>query len=192
MSRVRRAALGAVIAAGAFAAAAQGSAAEAAVEPVVESAAAPEAKSGAGALGAGPETNLPLPRFVSLKSSKANIRRGPGLSYRTDWVFLRRGMPLKVLAEHGHWRKVADVDGDTGWVHHAMLRGDRSAVVVAPRAAFRREPRRAAPLAALAEAGVIVALEACVAEWCEVAADGYEGWVAKAEIWGADPAEVFD
>ena len=35
----------------------------------------------------GPETNLPLPRFVSLKAGKANIRRGPGLTYRIDWIF---------------------------------------------------------------------------------------------------------
>ena len=79
----------------------------------------------------GPETNLPLPRFVSLKAEKANVRRGPGLTHRIDWVFLRRGMPLEVVAEHGHWRKVRDVDDATGWIHHAMLRGGRAAVVTA-------------------------------------------------------------
>lgn len=140
----------------------------------------------------GPETNLPLPRFVSLKSAKANVRRGPGTSHRVDWVFLRRGMPLEIVAEHGHWRKVRDVDDSGGWVHHAMLRGDRSAVVTAPRAALRARPEREAPLVALAEAGVIVSLEACLAEWCESAVDGVEGWVQKTEIWGAAPEDLFD
>ncbi|MEX2519918.1 MAG: SH3 domain-containing protein, partial [Paracoccaceae bacterium] len=88
---------------------------------------------GAVAQALGPETNLPLPRFVSLKTEKANIRRGPGLTHKVDWVFLKRGMPLEIVAEHGHWRKVRDVDGASGWVHHAMLRGERSAVVTAPR-----------------------------------------------------------
>lgn len=147
---------------------------------------------GARAQALGPETNLPLPRFVSLKTEKANIRRGPGLTHRIDWVFLRRGMPLEIVAEHGHWRKVRDVDGAAGWVHYAMLRGERSAVITAPRAALRQEPERAAPLVALAEAGVILTIGGCTAEWCEGAADGKNGWVLKEEIWGALPGDVFD
>lgn len=140
----------------------------------------------------GPETNLPLPRFVSLKADQANIRRGPGRTHLVDWVFMRRGMPLEIVAEYGHWRKVRDVDDAGGWVHFAMLRGQRSAVVTAPRAALRREPDRGAPLVALAEAGVIMALEKCEPEWCEVKVNDMTGWVSKPEIWGAFPDEVFD
>lgn len=146
-----------------------------------------------GALGHGPETNLPLPRYVSLKSSRANIRRGPGLSYRADWVFLRRGMPLKVIAEHGHWRKIADVDGATGWIHHALLRGGRSAVVVtSPRAALRVSPDQSSARAAMVETGVIVSLESCATLWCAVKKDGHDGWLMKSEIWGADANEIFE
>ena len=58
----------------------------------------------------GPVTNLPLPRFVSMKASEANVRRGPSLTHRIDWVFKRRGMPLEVTAEFGHWRRVRDHD----------------------------------------------------------------------------------
>ena len=140
----------------------------------------------------GPETNLPLPRFVSLKSSKANARRGPGLTHRVDWVFLRRGMPLEIVAEHGHWRKVRDVDDATGWVHHALLRGDRTAVVVVDRAVLRAEPEPKARQVAQAEPGVIFAVERCAADWCEVRKDRFDGWVRKAEIWGARAEEVFD
>ncbi|WP_340107160.1 SH3 domain-containing protein [Pikeienuella sp. HZG-20] len=140
----------------------------------------------------GPETNLPLPRYVSLKTEKANVRRGPGLTHRIDWVFVRRGMPLEIVAEYGHWRKVRDVDDAGGWVHFAMLRGARSAVVTAPRAALREAPERGAPLAALAEAGVILSIEKCEPDWCEVSAGANDGWVLKSEIWGAGPDEVFD
>lgn len=139
----------------------------------------------------GPETNLPLPRFVSLKAEKANIRRGPGLTHRIDWVFLRRGMPLEVLAEHGHWRKVRDVDDATGWVHHAMLRGSRTAVVTAA-TAFRALPEIAADRIAIAEPGVIVDVEACGRDWCEVEAEGHRGWAPKSDLWGARPEEVFE
>ncbi len=140
----------------------------------------------------GPETNLPLPRFVSLKSENANVRRGPGLTHRVDWVFIRRGMPLEVIAEHGHWRRVRDVEDSGGWVHFAMLRGERSGVVTTPRAALRKEPDRAAALVALAEAGAILHLKECRKDWCEAEADGVEGWLSKSEFWGALPDETFD
>ena len=34
--------------------------------------------------GKGTVTNLPLPRFVSLKKGDVNVRRGPGLTHRID------------------------------------------------------------------------------------------------------------
>ena len=77
----------------------------------------------------GPITNLPLPRFVSLKASEGNVRRGPSLTHRIDWVFQRRDMPLKVTAEHGHWRRVEDRDGMGGWIHYSLLSGTRTVVV---------------------------------------------------------------
>ena len=43
----------------------------------------------------GTVTKLPIPRYVSLRSSKINVRRGPGLDYRKDWVFKRAGWPVK-------------------------------------------------------------------------------------------------
>ncbi len=141
----------------------------------------------------GPETNLPLPRFVKLNTDKANIRRGPGLSHRIDWVFLRRGAPLEVLAEHGHWRKVVDADGAGGWVHHGLLRGGRAALVVAqPEAVLRAEPRDGARAVARAEAGAIARIEACRRDWCRLAADRVKGWARKGDFWGARADETFE
>ena len=55
----------------------------------------------------GPVTNLPLPRFVSMKASEANVRRGPSLTHRIDWVFKRKDVPLEITAEHGFERHAA-------------------------------------------------------------------------------------
>lgn len=141
----------------------------------------------------GPETNLPLPRFVSLKANEANIRRGPHLDYRIDWVFLRRGWPVEVLAEYGQWRRVVDADGAGGWVHHSMLRGRRTGVIVAPEGAYlRADPRETARAVAKAEPGVIARIAQCAPEWCLLEADGYEGWAPKAVFWGARADEVFE
>ena len=42
----------------------------------------------------GAVTNLPLPRFVSIRADSANARRGPGLDHRVDWEFVRRNLRL--------------------------------------------------------------------------------------------------
>jgi SH3-like domain-containing protein len=141
----------------------------------------------------GPETNLPLPRFVSLNVEKANIRRGPGASHRIDWVFLRRGAPLEVTAEHGMWRKVRDADSAEGWIHHAMLRSARTAVVVAEPEALMRDAASldAAPVARV-EPGVVGRLLSCGGQWCRMEAGGRRGWVQKADLWGVKPDETFD
>ena len=77
----------------------------------------------------GPVTNLPLPRFVSMRADVANARRGPSFDQRVDWEFVHRGLPLEVTAEYGQWRRVRDADGYGGWVHHTLLSGLRTAIV---------------------------------------------------------------
>ena len=141
----------------------------------------------------GPETRLPLPRFVSLNVNRANIRRGPGLSHRIDWEFVLRGAPLQIVAEHGHWRKIRDAEGFGGWIHHSLLRGNRTALVTAnPEATLRAEPAADARIVARAEPGAVGQIERCQLIWCRFSAQGHEGWIQKADIWGVGQDEVFD
>ena len=137
-------------------------------------------------------TNLPLPRFVSLKGSEGNARRGPGLTHRIDWVFTRAGMPLKITAEFENWRRVEDHEGAGGWVHFSLLSGVRSVLVTLDMAEFRADPSDDAPVVAQAEMGVIGRLQACTIDWCRVALEGQRGWVRKTAIWGVKADEQID
>ncbi|WP_370739274.1 SH3 domain-containing protein [Flavimaricola marinus] len=140
----------------------------------------------------GPETNLPLPRFVSLKTDEGNVRRGPSLSHRIDWVFLRRDMPLQVIAEYGHWRRVVDREGLGGWVHYALLSGTRTVIVDDNLLPIRVRPSETAPEAAQLEAGVIARLGECNPDWCRISAGGYRGWALKSALWGVASDEIRD
>lgn len=138
----------------------------------------------------GPVTNLPMPRYVSLKANEANVRRGPSLSHRIDWVFARRDMPLRVVGEYGHWRRVVDREGMGGWVHYSLLSGNRTVIVDRDLLALRTQPVADATEVALLELGVIADLGECGPEWCRLRADGYRGWAHKAAIFGVGADEI--
>lgn len=140
----------------------------------------------------GPVTNLPLPRYVSLKTGEGNARRGPGMSHRIDWVFTRRDMPLRVTAEFEHWRRVEDAEGAGGWMHFALLSGVRTVLVQQDMVTMHMRPDPEAPLSARLEAGVVARLLECAVDWCRVNADGTRGWVERAALWGIDPQEWRD
>ena len=57
----------------------------------------------------GQVTNLPIPRYVSLKVKEANARRGPSLSHKIDWIYKRKNMPLEIYGEYENWRRVRDL-----------------------------------------------------------------------------------
>ncbi len=137
----------------------------------------------------GPVTNLPIPRFVSLKASEGNVRRGPSLSHRIDWVYKRRNMPLEVVAEYGHWRRVRDRDGAGGWVHYSLLSGVRTVLVEQDMLPLLMKPDPDSPVNAQVEAGVVARLDECRSGWCRITADGYRGWVPDQAIWGLEPEE---
>ncbi len=140
----------------------------------------------------GAVTNLPLPRYVTLKTKDGVARRGPGLTHRIDWVFTRPGMPLKVTAEYENWRRVEDAEGAGGWVHYALLSGVRSVLIMQDMTELKASPDpRAAPVL-LAEYGVVARLVECNADWCRLSIDGTRGWAPRAALWGVDPGEVVD
>jgi SH3-like domain-containing protein len=140
----------------------------------------------------GPVTNLPLPRFVSLKSDNGNARRGPGLTHRVDWIFTREGMPLKITAEYENWRRVEDIDGVGGWVHYSLLSGGRTVIVTEDMVPVRTEAAAGAPVVFQAEAGVIARVLSCAADWCRISAEGERGWVEARSLWGVIPGEVVE
>lgn len=138
------------------------------------------------------ETGLPLPRFVSLATSKVNVRTGPGVRYPVEWVFVKRSLPVEVVAEFEHWRKVRDFEGTEGWVHQSMLTGRRHVIVMGATRALRREARAESVIVARAEPGVIGRLLECEQAWCRVEIAGFKGWLVRDEVWGVYRDERLD
>ena len=145
------------------------------------------------ALGRGSVTGLPVPRFVSLKSDRINVRSGPGRDQDVRWVYTRAGMPVEITAEFENWRRIRDWQGAEGWVYHSLLSGKRSAVVV-PTLKTELVPLYSSPdtksaVVARLEAGVLGRLVSCTGTWCELSGKGFDGWIMQVRLWGAYPNE---
>jgi SH3-like domain-containing protein len=135
----------------------------------------------------GSDSNLPVPRFVSLKTEGANGRHGPGLEHRIDWVYERAGLPLQVTGESGPWRRVRDPDGAEVWMHAQNL-DQRRTVYVSQATALRRSARSGGQVVAYLSAGVVGAVTGCEGDWRRVAVGGRVGWVENSALWGGDCA----
>ena len=163
-------------------------------------AAAKLAAQGASGAPAANASGLPIPRFVSLKSDRVNLRQGPGTEYPTAWVFRRAGLPVEVLKEFESWRQVRDAEGTTGWVSGTMLSSRRTAVIlpweVRPGqsepvlAVLRDDDSEGSKAIAQVEAGVLASIISCDGRWCRVSVGGFRGYIEQTKLWGAYPSEV--
>ena len=142
------------------------------------------------------KSGLPIPRFVSLKAGRVNVRVGPGEDYKVAWVFTKAALPVEVIQEFDTWRRVRDSDGAVGWVFHSLLSARRTAVVT-PWANGDPRPIRAAAkldsaVTAYLQPGVMAAIDRCRGGWCDVSGAGFSGWIEQAQLWGVYPDEVVD
>ncbi len=141
----------------------------------------------------GSVTNLPIPRFVSLKANEVNSRVGPGGEYQIAWVFRRAGLPVEVLDEFEGWRRVRDSEGGTGWVSSVLLSARRTAVVapwVKVRSLFPLSSSRGgSSIVAQVEPGAIVDIAECDGEACQVYVGEQQGWIVQKNLWGVYPGE---
>lgn len=141
------------------------------------------------------QSGLPVPRFVSLKSDRVNVRKGPNTDQAIVWVFNRAGLPVEVIAESENWRRVRDSEGADGWVFHSLLSGRRTVLVAPWSKDHASVPLYASEstngkLVAQLEAGVLGNVLSCDGEWCELSIDDYSGYVQQDQLWGVYRGEA--
>ena len=128
-----------------------------------------------------------LPRFASVKSSKVNVRSGPGVRYPISFIYKQKNTVVEVIAEFDVWLKIRDSSGDSGWVNSNMLSSRRYFEVTADTGTvlYDREGEILNPIANI-EKGVVGKLVSCSfrLDYCNVKVDNFEGVVMKRDIFG--------
>jgi len=138
-------------------------------------------------------SGLPVPRFVSLKVDRVNVRGGPDKDHDVSWIYTRVGWPVEITAEFENWRRIRDSEGSEGWVYHSLLSGKRMAAVqlksktdLAP---LHAKPDAESAVLARLQSGVLGSVKHCNGSWCRLTGDGFDGWIEQQRLWGVYPDE---
>jgi SH3-like domain-containing protein len=138
-------------------------------------------------------SGLQVPRFVSLKTDRVNVRGGPDKDHDVAWIYTRIGWPVEITAEFENWRRIRDSDGTEGWVYHSLLSGKRMAAVQLKSktdlVALHAKPDTQSPVTAQLQSGVLGSIKHCNGVWCRLAGDGFDGWIEQNRLWGVYPDE---
>ena len=146
---------------------------------------------------AGAVSGLPVPRFVSLKADKVNLRAGPTREHDVTWVFTRAGLPVEITAESENWRRIRDSEGTEGWVYHSLL-SSRRTVLVAPWSkkeetfSLHQSGDANARVTAQLQPSVLASVKTCDKKWCRIFGDGFDGYIEQERLWGVYPNETVE
>lgn len=127
-----------------------------------------------------------VPYWASIDADIANLRVGPGDSYRIDWVYRRPHLPVKVIRREGPWRLVEDPDGTRGWMRDLLLSRHRAAIVKSDGLVeIHAQGNDSSRMLWRVEPGVVGMLGDCKEGWCAFDTDGHKGFVRQGRLWGA-------
>ena len=128
-----------------------------------------------------------LPMLVSTKTSKANLRYGPGKIYPIKLIFIKKNIPLIVVDKFDHWRKILTSKNTNGWIHKSQLNMKHRSIILKPDY-LRKKPQLASEKIAFLNDNVNVSVVKCKLYWCKIDLENrkFSGWYIKKYLWGSN------
>lgn len=137
-----------------------------------------------------------VPYWASLNVGEAMMRTGPGRNFPAEWLYKRRGLPVKVVKTytdvraHAEWRRVQDPDGAEGWMQASLLSDQRTALVTGDVRPLRDKPDAQAAVLWRAEPGVVGKVTQCASGWCNLDVGGKKGFIEIGHLFGVASDEI--
>ncbi len=128
-----------------------------------------------------------FPKLVSIKTSKANLRYGPGKNYPVRLIFTQKNIPLLVVDKFDHWRKVLTAKKTIGWIHKSQLTVKQRSIILKPDY-LRKKPELLSKKVAFLNKNVNVSVVKCKLYWCKITLKKrkFSGWYIKKYLWGSN------
>ena len=137
-------------------------------------------------------TGYDIPRFVSLKSDKINLRVGPSVNYPINITYIKKNFPIEIIDEFDVWRKVRDHENNIGWIKKGLLKGDRFILTGVDNKSVKVYNYPNGKEIGIIKKNNILLLEKCLENWCYISNQLIEGWVSKDGIWGTYKDEIYN
>ena len=120
---------------------------------------------------------------LTVKTTIANIRSGPGTQYDVLWQ-AERYYPIQVLRTSGPWYYFSDFEGDTGWIHRSLLARIPSVITHKDKANVRSGPGAKYKIRMQIGKGIPFRVLGRKDNWVHVKhGDGDEGWIYSSLLW---------
>ena len=121
--------------------------------------------------------------FLMLKYNKVNVRYGPSKDDQIKFVYKKKYLPLKIIDEKEHFRKIIDHKNNGGWIHISQLKPSKSLIVMEEKIIFKKNSIFSRPLIKL-EKGKLVLIKKCTENWCKIKINKLTGWLETKNVWG--------
>ena len=130
------------------------------------------------------EFSVAKEKFLSLKKNKVYVRYGPSFDSPIKYVYKKINLPVKQIDKKENWRRIVDLDNNSGWIHWRMLKKPNSIIILKNKVLFKKPTNYSKPLARL-EKGRLLRVKECEENWCYVTTDDYSGWIKTNDVWGS-------
>ena len=122
--------------------------------------------------------------YLTLRSSKVNLRQGPSLSHPIKLVYNKKFLPVLILDKSYNFRKIKDHENNSGWIHISQLSKKKAGISIDEKLIVFKNPTiYSKPLVILAK-GRLCLISKCEKEWCKIKVNKFRGWVKKESLWG--------
>lgn len=129
-------------------------------------------------------TSMAHAEMVSIKTSKARIRSGPGVNHPIKFE-LGTGYPLRVVSRKGNWLKVTDYESDTGWISKTLVSKNPHLIVKTEKTVIRTGPGTHQRVVGNAKRGVVLQTLKHQKGWVQIKHEsGLIGWIQRDTLWG--------
>ena len=123
-------------------------------------------------------------KFLSLKKDKVYVRYGPSFDSPIKYIYRKINLPIKQIDKKENWRRIIDLDNNSGWIHWRMLKKPNSIIILENKILLKKPSNYSKPIARL-EKGRLLIIKKCENSWCNVSTGNYSGWVKNKDIWGS-------
>ena len=122
--------------------------------------------------------------YLTLRSSKVNLRQGPSLNHPIKLIYKKKFLPVLILDKSYNFRKIKDHENNSGWIHISQLSKKKAALNNKDKSIIFRKPSEYSKPLAVVKKGRLCLIKKCKPDWCKIKTGKFTGWIKRENLIG--------